>query len=200
MPVDQLFSNTTTILRGPTSDTKLSNVDRTGKYQKPWGVRVCQVTNSQQFTNNVAATVGFDTLIYNTYQGLGDPTYSLTFTSATIGGHAYPYTKIVVADSGIYDVKCLLNIVIATAGAGQEFFTGTIQVNSVDRTDLTIEQAAFPSVTAQLSADGNDLLQLSKGDSVSVVALISNNAVGYTGNLINTSIATYLCLRYLGSG
>lgn len=204
MPVDLKYANQVPVYSTLNPGAPKSNTNNQTKTadgtQKQWGVRVAQVTTPQTLSNNVAATIGFDSPTYNTYQALGSPKYALSW----VASGPYPYFQLQVPVSGMYSIKSQILIAINSLASGEdEMFQTFFVVNGV-------ELLASTNILSNSSGRGSpfNLMQSLLCDDVfieanslcSIAGYISNSSVARTGTINNTSITSYFTTRFLGRG
>lgn len=165
--------------------------------QRPWGLRVYQGTNACPTPYNTTVQMGFDGFDYNTYQSIAGNNYSLQFQSATLGGHAFPYSGIVVPSYGPYDIKFQVLWNANTAGApAWVYSTADILVNAAART-VSIETAIGNVAGQNYTQLTSDTLILNPGD-VITFSLIQLNANSADMNTSPNGAFNYADIRYLG--
>ena len=198
MPSNPLYANpTTTTLSGDEPDRSLLNVDGVSKQQKPWSVRLAQITNPIALVNNTFQQIGFETISLNTYQALGEPKYGLKFGGGVFGPHGYPYSSIVLPVSGLYSYG--LNVAFSTAaGAAGNIITQIwVQVNGFTISQMIISQVG--SIYQQVNNLLVDQAVFNAGDTLTFFAYQFNTG-GVNSNTVVGSVNTFANLRYLGRG
>lgn len=169
------------------------------RQNKQWFVRVSAVNHGQTLTNQSAVikTIGFDTIDFNTYQALGESIYSLAFIGATIGGHSYPYTEVVIPVAGIYEVDFVYSIDSAGAGTAMEI-AAYIMLNGSAQ---MFENRQTPGAqgTTVTSVSVRDVFECSPGDVINAGAYMLDQS-GTSLVVLASDNLTRMVIRYCGTG
>lgn len=171
------------------------SVDQTQKRNnQPWTVRVFQFVD-QPIINTATASIGFDSLDFNTYKAVSTQTYNLTFVSATIGGNVYPYTGIKVAQYGVYSVDSNVILNVAAGGAVVEMRLQIFVNGSLVRHMFNLMQVGGDQF---LSGEIMDHLILNPGDVVTTVLKTLNASGSPMTTAAGNAFSTWMTLRYEG--
>ena len=193
MPSDPRFAQSQLVLPDPTDVNALA-IQQQFRNLQPWGLKVTQTLHSQTFVNGTTQQLGFDTLNYNNYQSLTRQKYSLAFNPATLGGNLYPYAGITVPQTGIYRIRAVGNLLIASTVTQIVQLICYIYING---SVVSFEDVVNPllNLTDNTYFQCQDDLFLNAGDIVTIFLLISESTLAANGISGNTP---RLNLRYLG--
>lgn len=186
------------------SDVRNANTNKqvrtVGDRQKQWSLCLAIVFNTTPIVvaNGGVQQIGWDTQNINTFQSLGQPKYNLTFTSAVLNGHTYPYTGIILPQTGLYDLN--FSGTISNAGTGAQMVTDAI----IRLNGATIVQ----NISNQNGAGGLGLntsqairpFLCQAGDTLTTFFFQINSAGANPNFYQGDSSASFFAIRYMGEG
>lgn len=195
MPANPIYANTSQPLSGVST---MSTINKT-RQNKQWYVRLSMVNNAIVVapSSTIINPVGFDTLDFNTYQALGDTTYSLLFTGATIGGKSYPYTTTTLPSYGIYDVS--FQGTFNDSAAGTAMTVGAYILKNGSPQMINYNNSIGAGSPNFQSGAVRDVFECNPGDQISAGLLLTTQSGGSLTLLASDNITSML-IRYCGTG